>query len=115
VEDDENVRALANQVLKQYGYLVKCARNVAQAQQMAGLERFDLFLVDIVLPDGNGVDFVESLQGVNAGSAYVLSSGYTEDKLQIRKTLSKGYSFLQKPFTINSLLQACTEAMNTNQ
>jgi two-component system cell cycle sensor histidine kinase/response regulator CckA len=111
VEDDENVRALANQVLTQYGYQVKCACNVTQANQMIMLERFDLFLVDIVLPDGNGVDFVESLKGQNADSAFVLSSGYTEDKQQIRNTLNKGYSFLQKPFTINSLLYACTDAL----
>lgn len=111
VEDDESVRDLAFQVLSQYGYQVKCAVNVTQASQMAALEQFDLFLVDIVLPDGNGVNFIESLGGVNTDSAFILSSGYTEDKQQIKNTLSKGYSFLQKPFTINSLLFSCTEAL----
>jgi DNA-binding NtrC family response regulator len=54
---------------------------------------------------------VESLQGMNSKAAFVLSSGYTEDKQQIRNAIDKGFSFLQKPFTINSLLTSCNDAL----
>jgi len=113
IEDDENVQDLAVQVLTQYDYQVTSVFNLAQAVSIAQKELFDLFLIDVVLPDGNGVDLIESLTGKNAKAAFILSSGYTEDKPQIKNTIYKGYSFLHKPYTINSLLQACSEALNS--
>lgn len=111
IEDDELVRDLASQVLSNYGYNVQCVSNLNQANSIVKSNRFDLFLIDIVLPDGNGVDFIESIKGDNAKAAFILSSGYTEDKPQIKHTIHKGYSFLHKPYTINSLLNACTDAL----
>ncbi len=111
IEDDELVRDLASQVLSNYGYKVQCVSNLNQAHNIIKTNKFDLFLIDIVLPDGNGVDFIETIKGENAHAAFILSSGYTEDKPQIRHTINKGYSFLHKPYTINSLLNACAEAL----
>ncbi len=111
VEDDENVCEFALQALSRLGFKVTCAANVSQANEIVCQEQFDLFFIDIVLPDGNGVSFLESLSGGNAGAGFVLSSGYTEDKPQIQNTLHKGYSFLHKPFTIHSLMQACSDAL----
>ncbi len=113
LEDDDNVRDLANQVLTQYGYLVKCVSNIKQANDAIKNETYDLFFIDIVLPDGNGVSFWESIKEEHSKSAFILSSGYTEDKPQIKNTIHKGYSFLHKPFTIVALLNACTEALSS--
>jgi len=111
VEDEQTVQDLAVEVLTRYDYNVTCASSLAQARDLAKQNIYDLFLIDIVLPDGNGVSLLETLQGKNAEAAFILSSGYTEDKPQIKNTIYKGYSFLHKPFTINSLLQACSEAL----
>lgn len=111
IEDDELVRDLASQVLTHYGYTVLCASNISQANTLLRSERFDLFLIDIVLPDGNGVDFVETIKDDHKDAAFILSSGYTEDKPQVKQTINKGYSFLHKPYTINSLLTACSDAL----
>lgn len=110
IEDDELVRDLASQVLSNYGYSVKCASNLSQASELIKSSMFDLFLIDIVLPDGNGVDFLESIKDDHKDAAFILSSGYTEDKPQIKQTIKKGYSFLHKPYTINSLLSTINEA-----
>jgi len=115
LEDDANVSEFTSQVLSQYGYNVTCVSSVKQANEVVSNATFDLFLIDIVLPDGDGVAFLESLNANNANAAFVLSSGYTEDKPQIQSTISKGYSFLHKPFTIVSLLQACSTALQKKQ
>jgi len=111
IEDDELVRDLASQVLSNFGYKVQCASNLNQAHSLVKSNRFDLFLIDIVLPDGNGVDFIEKIKDDNTHAAFILSSGYTEDKPQIKHTIHMGYSFLHKPYTINSLLNACRDAL----
>ncbi len=111
IEDDELVRDLASQVLLNYGYNVQYAPNLTTAYQIMQVSCFDLFLIDIVLPDGNGVDFIERMKDLHPKAAFILSSGYTEDKPQIKNTLRKGYTFLHKPYTINALLTACKEAL----
>lgn len=111
LEDDENVRDLAVQVLSQFGYLVRCASTLSQANSIVTEESFDLHIVDIVLPDGNGVSFIEQLLKSHSNASFILTSGYTEDKPQIKETLLKGYSFLHKPFTISALLQACSDTL----
>lgn len=111
IEDDELVRDLAYQVLNNHGYQVQFAANLAQAFKIMESERFDLFLIDIVLPDGSGVDFIERYQNHHPDAAYILSSGYNDDKSQIKQTLAKGYTFLHKPYTISALLSACQDAM----
>jgi signal transduction histidine kinase/CheY-like chemotaxis protein len=111
IEDDDHVRELATAVLTQYGYCVTCAPDLKQARYLTENRTFDLFFIDIVLPDGDGVSFLESLEGENKAAAFILSSGYPEDKPQIRNTINKGYTFLPKPFTISLLLQACADAL----
>ncbi len=111
IEDDDLVRDLATQVLVTNGYCVQSTSNLTQAHKILENERFDLFLIDIVLPDGNGVDFVEHVKLIQPHASFILSSGYTEDKPQIKQTISKGYTFLHKPYTINALLSACRDAL----
>jgi DNA-binding NtrC family response regulator len=111
IEDDELVRDLASQVLSNYGYRVQCVSNLAQAYELLQTLQFDLFLIDIVLPDGNGVDFIEKVKERHGKSAFILSSGYTEDKPQIKHTIEMGYNFLHKPYTIASLLTTCKDAL----
>lgn len=111
IEDDDHVRELATTVLTQYGYCVSCAPDIKKAKYLIANQSFDLFFIDIVLPDGDGVSFLESLEGENKAAAFILSSGYPEDKPQIRNTIRKGYTFLPKPFTISLLLQACADAL----
>jgi two-component system, cell cycle sensor histidine kinase and response regulator CckA len=115
IEDDDLVREFTLQALSQYGYCVKCASNIKQANALLKIEPFDLFFIDIVLPDGDGVGFLESLPAEFNRSAFVLTSGYTEDKTQIKSTLHKGYSYLLKPFNISSLLQACSSALQNRK
>ena len=111
VEDEITIQELAVDVLTQYDYQVTCADSLSRAIDLADKNEFDLFLIDIVLPDGNGITLIENLKGKNSQAAFIFSSGYTEDKPQIKNTIYKGYAFLHKPFTINSLLQACSEAL----
>lgn len=62
VDDDERFRALAKRVLHDCGYRAESeARNVTDALRQATRHRPDLALVDIGLPDGNGLELSELL------------------------------------------------------
>jgi signal transduction histidine kinase/CheY-like chemotaxis protein len=112
VEDDAMVLDLASQVLAMHGYVVETATCVQEAIEMANHGAHDLYLIDIVLPDGSGVDLVEYLREIHPDSLFLLSSGYTEDKPQIKRAIDNGYDFLHKPYTINTLQKTCREILD---
>ncbi|MDZ4122227.1 MAG: hypothetical protein U1C33_07375, partial [Candidatus Cloacimonadaceae bacterium] len=55
----------------------------------------------------SGVDLIEYIRERDPNAAFLLSSGYTEDKPQIKRALQDGYEFLHKPYTISVLLNTC--------
>ena len=55
VDDDETVRALLTQLMTDAGYEVSSAGNGFQAEEACNKERFDLMIIDMVMPGKNGV------------------------------------------------------------
>jgi PAS domain S-box-containing protein len=105
VEDEETVRSVASRVLMSRGYTVHEAANgreaLALADKLGGMA--DLVLTDVVMPDIGGMELVEQLVARWPGLKVVYMSGYAEgDKLQPGMQQSDR-SFLQKPFSAESL------------
>jgi CheY-like chemotaxis protein len=100
VEDEAAVRALAGEVLRRLGYEVLEAVHGPEALKI--VETFPapihLLLTDIVMPHMNGRDLAEQLSTARPGIKVLFMSGYTEHTA-VRRELSAGAPFLQKPFT----------------
>jgi CheY-like chemotaxis protein len=105
VEDEATVRGVATRVLWGRGYVVHAASDgreaLAVADKLDG--GIDLVLTDVVMPDMGGLELVERLVARWPGLKAVYMSGYAEgDKLQLGMQQSDR-SFLQKPFSTESL------------
>ena len=79
----------------------------------AGLgDRLDLLLSDVVMPGFSGVDIATRVQKGNAGVKVLLMSGYTSFPSILQGQLGPGLSFLQKPFTKDSLARKVREVLD---
>jgi two-component system, cell cycle sensor histidine kinase and response regulator CckA len=114
VEDEEAVRIVACRVLTTQGYAVHKAANgkeaLALARKLDGT--LDLVLTDVVMPDMGGAELVERLLELRPGLRVVYMSGYAHgDKLG---PASQGveHSFLQKPFSAESLTLKVREVLD---
>ena len=67
---------------------------------------FHLVLSDVVLPDGSGAELVTRLLTLSPRLHVILSSGYVGEKSQFSLIQEKGYTFIQKPYTAEKLLQS---------
>jgi PAS domain S-box-containing protein len=107
VEDQDDVRKFVKNALTGFGYNVFQAQDIKGAMQLFESEngKFDLLLSDVVLPDGRGIHLADSLLELKPGLKIILSSGYTEQKFQLKLIQEKHYNFLPKPYTLNSLLE----------
>ncbi|HIE29202.1 TPA: response regulator, partial [Candidatus Poribacteria bacterium] len=113
VEDEEGIRELATKMLSENGYIVFEAANAKEALDIFERENGELHLVfsDVVLPDKNGIELVDQLLLLKPELRILLSSGYTNEKLQWPVIRGRDFRFLQKPYALVSLLQAIREVI----
>jgi two-component system, cell cycle sensor histidine kinase and response regulator CckA len=116
VEDEIPVRVAVRRMLERLGYRVREAGNGAEALGMldTSIERIDLILTDVVMPDVDGRLLGECVvERSNAKAPRVLyMSGYTDDDILRRGLAQPGIALLQKPFTLEALARAVREILD---
>jgi PAS domain S-box-containing protein len=114
VEDEEAVRGLTLRILQKQGYRVIAAQHGREAMEIASKEEghIHLVLTDVVMPGMNGRGLVERLSGIRPRIKSLYMSGYTDDDIIRRGFIEPSKSFLQKPFTSDSLLQTVRKVLD---
>jgi two-component system cell cycle sensor histidine kinase/response regulator CckA len=105
VEDEDEVRALACEVLATYGYVVLQARTPAEALLIAERHTgpIQLLLTDVIMPGMSGRMLAEQLAPLRPEMSVLYMSGYTDEAIVHHGTLDAGTPFIQKPFTPDAL------------
>ena len=103
VEDEPALRAALLDSLRSGGYVVEVAANFAQAYEKIKLYRYDCVLLDLTLPDGNGLDLVRALKsdGSPAGVLIFTARDTLEDRIAGLDLGADDY--LVKPFHLSEL------------
>jgi len=113
VEDEDAVRNLAMRILRREGYTVYVASNAAEAEAVfagSGTE-IALLVSDLVLPGISGIDLAKRLRDKRPALGVLLMSGYTDRDVGAFQREMDGVSFLQKPFTPDSLVGCVGELL----
>lgn len=97
VEDEEPIRRFLATTLEAEGYSVHEAASAAQARTLAGNRRIDLFLVDLGLPDCEGVTLIRELRGWTQRPIIVLSAR-SQEQQKVEALDAGADDFLTKPF-----------------
>jgi CheY-like chemotaxis protein len=111
VEDNDDVRELAEQVLEMEGYAVKSAASGEQALELLrqGI-RVDLLFTDVIMPGGmNGLDLVEQARGLRPGLPVLVTTGYMDELPQGGR--GGGLDILAKPYRQEDLLERVRKAL----
>jgi two-component system cell cycle sensor histidine kinase/response regulator CckA len=105
VEDEEIVRDVAHRILRRRGYRVLVARNGAEAISLAQAEEgpIHLLLTDVVMPGMSGRDAADRITSRRPDLKVLYMSGYTDNTVFAQGVHVESVSFLQKPFTPDSL------------
>ncbi|MFC1592024.1 ATP-binding protein [Thermodesulfobacteriota bacterium] len=107
VEDDEGICEVVAKTLRDSQYEVveaACAEDALEVFEKDS-DSFSLVLSDVVLPNMNGVELIEALLALRPDIRIILTSGYTDDKSHWDIIRDRGYRFLHKPYTFETLLK----------
>jgi len=117
VEDEDNVRGLAVTMLQRMGYAVLEADSGPKALSLFQQRpsTIDLALLDVVMPQMSGHDLAQRLQADHAGLEVVYMSGYTDSTIASHGVLRPGVSFIQKPFTMESLARKVRQTLDDHR
>ena len=100
VEDEETVRSLAREVLRDAGYTVLEAGDGEEALRVAGSHPgpIHLLLTDVIMPRLGGPELARRLQPLRPDMRVLFMSGYTDGDISSYGGLGSETSLLQKPF-----------------
>ena len=103
VDDDPDIRLMMSACLQEFGYLVATAATNAEALELAERVKFDLFILDVRLPDGNGVELCQKVNQLQPNTPVVYYSAYASNEEQKAAQSVAGDAYLKKPVSVRVL------------
>ncbi len=113
VEDEAGIRALVRKILRRQNYEVIEAANGEEALDICreNPAEIDLLITDVIMPQMGGRELADRLREQRRVLKVLFVSGYTDDATIYSSQLPPGSAFLQKPFTLGSLLDKVREVL----
>jgi DNA-binding NtrC family response regulator len=115
VDDELGIRDLLSEILNDEGHSVELAENAAQARDVRSRLRPDLVLLDIWMPDTDGVTLLKEWSATGLLTMpVIMMSGHATIDTAVEATKIGAQAFLEKPITLQKLLKAVEQGLLRN-
>src|ERR1039458_10253105 len=111
VDDEENIGRSLRMILEREGYAVNVCRSVAEFKRHPDAQRADVYLFDMKLPDGNGIDLLKALKQNGTPFAAIMISGHGTIADAVEATRNGAFDFLEKPLSRDRVLMQVKNAL----
>jgi DNA-binding NtrC family response regulator len=116
VDDEADIRGLLKEILSEEGYEVDVAANAAQARASRARQVPDLVLLDIWMPDVDGITLLrEWSAGATDGCPVVMMSGHSTVETAVEATRLGAFDFVEKPLSLAKLLRTVERALDAGR
>ena len=115
VDDELGIRDLLSEILNDEGHSVDLAENATQARAARAGNSYDLVLLDIWMPDTDGVSLLKEWASSGVLTMpVIMMSGHATIDTAVEATRIGAFSFLEKPITLQKLLKAVEQGLARN-
>lgn len=112
LDDESSLRTALFRVLDRKGLNVITANKIEEAKVLCqGDVPVDLAIVDLNLPDGDGIEFMSYLKSVNPATEVIILTGHATIESAIRATQKGAFHFVTKPFNLEELMSLIEKAL----
>jgi two-component system, NtrC family, nitrogen regulation response regulator NtrX len=116
VDDEADIRGLLKEILSEEGYEVDVAANAAQARASRARQVPDLVLLDIWMPDVDGITLLrEWSAAATDGCPVVMMSGHGTVETAVEATRLGAFDFVEKPLSLAKLLRTVERALDAGR
>ena len=114
VDDEADIRALISDILSDEGYGVTVAGNAEEARTSRGASKFDLILLDIWMPDTDGITLLREWNDAgDLNCPVVVMSGHGTVDTAVEATRLGAFDFVEKPLSLAKLLRTVEGALES--
>jgi len=113
VDDDGAVLTLLSDVLTEAGYEVSAAQDGVKALQAAQIQSFDLLLTDLVMPDRDGIEVIQSIRKYQPNIKIIAISGAFGGSMLRAAELLGAHATLPKPCSSSQLLKTVRKTLQS--
>jgi two-component system nitrogen regulation response regulator NtrX len=111
VDDEANIGLSLRLILEGEGYTVGVCDSAAQFHSYRRASRADLYLLDVRLPDGDGIELLRSLRHADDPAPVIMISGHATIRNAVDATRDGAFDFLEKPLARDRVLLAVKNAL----
>lgn len=111
LEDDQGIREVLEMLLTSEHYIVQSFVNIAEFKNRDTSIIPDLYLFDVMLPDGSGLDLCSEIKKEDGNEEIPVIIMSAHASISDLKGLCEPENFISKPFDINKLLEKVKSAM----
>ena len=115
VDDDESIRKILSTILQDEGYAVETAENGREAIDKSNAKIYNLALIDVRLPDIEGVALLTMLKETVPRMRKIIITGFPTVQNAIEAVNNKADAYMLKPFEIGKILETIKEQLKKQQ
>lgn len=116
VDDEVGIRELLSEILSDEGHMVYTAENAQQAREARTAHLPDLVLLDIWMPDTDGISLLKEWRRENLlVMPVIMMSGHASIDTAVEATRHGALGFLEKPIALQKLLKTVEQALNLTE
>ncbi len=113
VDDEANIGRSLKLILEREGYGVSTCLSAGEARAIS--QRPDVYMIDVRLPDGSGIDLVRWLRSNDVAAPILMISGHGTIAEAVEATRAGAFDFLEKPLSREKVLLALKHAIEESK
>jgi len=111
IDDEDGIRKGCKRVLEPQGFSVETAAGFKEGLHLIQESPYDLILLDVMMPDGRGVDLLGPIRARDPETVPIIITGYATAELAVEAIRRGAYDFISKPFTADLLLMTVNQGL----
>ena len=105
IDDDKSILRILTRILQKQGYNTQTAETGREAEEKISKQLFDLALIDVKLPDTDGVDLLQKMQATKPNMIKIILTGFASMDNGIKALNAGADAYLVKPVEPTELLK----------
>ena len=115
IDDDENIRKVLATILEEEGYIVETAETGKMAIEKTGTKTYNLALIDIRLPDMEGIELLTRMRPTTPKMQKIIVTGFPTMQNAVGAVNRGADGYILKPFNVEKVLKIIEEQLKKQE